>query len=99
MSQLRRARWCLNQRRQLLLATWESEDTAVAYDSGSGDLHLISEVAAATLSQLEPGGLDERALFLSVFSDTEPTEVQLQTFAFKVLLPLEHLGLIKKISV
>lgn len=90
--------WSLDEHRHLLFAAWAGEDAAVVYDTASGDLHLISDVAAAVLSRLGSGGFNRRELFSVVFCEAEPTLAQLETFVLQVLLPLERLDLIKKTS-
>ncbi len=88
--------WLVNPANPLLFAAWSGEEAVVAYQSTSGDSHLLSPVGAAVLELLQVAPLSEEAIFRKLFPGEEPVEKAVATLRNKLLIDFEQLGLIEK---
>lgn len=88
--------WFVNPANPIFFGAWPGEDTVVAYQSTSGDTHLISAMGAAVLELLQVGPLSAEAIFKDLFPDEEPVDSAITTLRNNFLLHFEQLGLIEK---
>lgn len=88
--------WFVNPVNPLFFADWPGEDEVVAYQSTSGDTHLISAMGAAVLELLQAAPLSAEALFKALFPDEEPVDEAVARLRNTFLIHFEQLGLIEK---
>ncbi len=91
----RRRRWGISREAPLLWRSWD-DDEYVVYSSASGDTHLINEVTAEVLRQLERSELAFSDLVHNVAQTlgTEPDE-QIETHVARLLVYLDQIGLVE----
>lgn len=90
------ATWFVNPANPIFFAAWPGEDEVVAYQSTSGDTHLISAMGAAVLELLQAAPLSAEAVFKDLFPDEEPVAEALATLRNNLLIHFKQLGLIEK---
>ena len=90
------ATWRVNSANPIFFGAWPGEDAVVAYQSMSGDTHLISPMGAAVLELLQVAPLQEEAIFKDLFPDEEPVDSAITTLRNNFLIHFEQLGLIEK---
>lgn len=88
--------WFVNSANPVLFGAWPGEEAVVAYQSTSGDTHLISAMGAAVLELLQAAPLSAESLFKALFPDEEPVEDAVATLRNNFLIHFEQLGLIEK---
>ena len=88
--------WFVNSANPIFFAAWLDEDAVVAYQSTSGDCHLISAMGAAVLELLQLAPHSAEAIFKDLFPAEEPTDSAIETLRNNFLLHFEQLGLIQK---
>ena len=91
----RRRRWGISREAPLLWRSWD-DDEYVVYSSVSGDTHLINEVTAEVLRQLERSELAFSDLAHNVAKTlgAEPDE-QIETHVARLLVYLDQIGLVE----
>ena len=91
----RRGRWAISRESPLLWQSWD-DDEYVVYSSASGDTHLINEVTAEVLRQLERSELAFSDLVHNVAQTlgTEPDEPTENHIA-RLLVYLDQIGLVE----
>ena len=91
----RRRRWVISSEAPLLWRSWD-DDEHVVYCSASGDTHLINEVTAEVLRQLERSemGFSDLVLRVTKTLGTEPDE-QAETQVARLLVYLDQIGLVE----
>jgi len=88
--------WFVDSANPIFFAAWSGEDSVVAYQSTSGDTHLISALGAAVLELLQVAPLSAEAVFKDLFPDEEPVDSAITTLRNNLLIHFEQLGLIEK---
>ena len=83
-------RWQIYSKRPLEFARWAHEELVVVYQPLSGDLHLLNDLAARLLRQLQRRPQSESELQASLYSDKHSGGVLHRT-----LLQFQGLGLIE----
>lgn len=82
----------------LVWQNWD-RDEYVVYHTGSGDTHLVNEIAAAILRELEGDALDARELAGRVADALDcDTDADFPPYVEQLLLRLDELGLVEPSS-
>ncbi len=91
----RRRRWGISRKAPLLWRSWD-HDEHVVYSSASGDTHLINDVTAEVLRQLERSELAFSDLVHNVAQTlgTVPDQ-QIETDVARLLVHLDQIGLVE----
>jgi PqqD family protein of HPr-rel-A system len=94
----RRARWTAIQGFSLLWRSW-GDGEFVVYHTGSGETHLLNEVSAEALRQLDASCLDARELAARVaVSLGRANGESLEPHIEDLMLQLDELGLIEPVT-
>ncbi|MEZ0123275.1 MAG: HPr-rel-A system PqqD family peptide chaperone [Candidatus Reddybacter sp.] len=88
--------WFVDPANPVFFGVWPGENTVVAYQSTSGDTHMISAMGAAVLELLQTGPLSVEAIFAELFPDDALEVTALNHLRNNFLIHFEQLGLIKK---
>ena len=93
----RRKRWVITRGAPLLWQSWD-DDEFVVYSTASGDTHLINEVTAEVLCQLEFSEMDFSDLARNV-ANSLGTELdqQTETSVARLLVYLDQIGLVESV--
>jgi len=97
-SSVPRGRWAITKDAPLLWRSWD-DDEYVVYSTASGDTHLINEVTAEVLRQLERSELEFSVLIRNVAETlgSEPDR-RLETHVGRLLVYLDEIGLVESVS-
>lgn len=90
------ASWFVDPANRIFFGAWPGEDVVVAYQSTSGDTHLVSAMGAAVLELLQAGPLSAEAVFEDLFPGEEPEDIAVSNLRNNFLIHFEQLGLIEK---
>ena len=92
-----RGRWALTRQAPLIWQSWDDNEYVV-YSSASGDTHLINEVTAEVLRQLERSELEFSELARNV-AETLGTELnrETETYVARLLVYLDQIGLVESL--
>lgn len=90
------ASWFVNPVNPIFFGAWPGEDDVIAYQSTSGDTHLVSAMGAAVLELLQVGPLSVEAIFADLFPDEVLDDTAVSNLRNNLLIHFEQLGLIEK---
>lgn len=88
--------WFVDPANPIFFGAWSGEDTVVAYQSISGDTHMISTMGAVVLELLQAGPLSAEAIFEDLFPGEVLEDTAVSKLRNNFLLHFEQLGLIEK---
>lgn len=90
-------RWVVSGEVPLLWQSW-GDNEHIVYSAASGDTHLVNEVTAEVLRQLERSELDFADLALNV-ANSLGTELdqQTETSVARLLVYLDQIGLVESV--
>ena len=90
------ASWFVNPVNPIFFGAWPGEDGVVAYQSTSGDTHMISTLGAAVLELLQAGPHSAEAIFEDLFPGEVLQDTAVSNLRNNLLIHFEQLGLIEK---
>jgi len=93
----RHKRWLVSSKATLLWRSWDDNEHVV-YSTASGDTHLINEVTAEVLRQLERSELDFSDLARNVANSLgSELDQQTETSVARLLVYLDQIGLVESV--
>ena len=92
----RRKRWVVTRGASLLWKSWDDNEYVV-YSTASGDTHLINNVTAEVLRQLERSDLEFSDLARNV-AQSLGLNPQIEAYVARLVVYLDQIGLVEPVS-